>query len=518
LKGGPYLATFDVGSGVGRCHIFDLEGHEVSHASKEWYRTWLATDWDAEAAWQALSTVMREAIRKINVPSDEIAGISSTSLRQQIILLDKQDEQIRFPPAIELFVEDKMIISQYGERMYLSSGHWPMQGIMAPHWLSYLKNNKPDIFKKIGTILSVNDWVLYKLSGEKAAEPASACETCLFDITKLQWSTEIINELGYPEYIFPKIVKNGQVIGEVTAKAAEHTGLKAGTPVVVGGPDTQCGLIGSAAIEEGDTTAVAGTTTPIMMVRSSPIFDKKWRTWSGCHAIPGKWVLESNAGITGWIFRWLRDEFMQTEASLANSMGVDVYDLMCREAEKTSVGSNGLFASLGPTIMNTRSSSVPMGGFFGIMKMAERKTGKREFARAIIENTCYAVRGNCEQIEEISKTKIKELRFCGGLAKSPVWAKIQSEVLGVPVLVPQVKEASALGAAICAGVGTCLYRNVEEAVDKTVHLERIEPDAGNHEKYDALYERWLRIYRKFDELVEADDATELLNSFLKRSE
>ena len=138
-------------------------------------------------------------------------------------------------------------------------------------------------------------------------------------------------------------------------------------------------------------------------------------------------------------------------------------------------------------------------------------------ARAIIENTCYAVRGNCEQIEEISKTELKEVRFCGGAAKSRVWAKIQSDVLGIPVLVPKVKESTPLGAAICAGVGAGVYKSVEEAVDKVVRWEtKIDPDLDNHEKYNALYERWLGVYRKFGELVETEDIMELMNSFLKR--
>ena len=517
MSKGPYLAALDAGSGVGRCFIFDSEGHEVSSASKEWIRAWLATDWDAKGAWQALCNVIREAMKKANVSSDQIVGVSSTSLREQYILLDKKGEELRFPPDIEMFVEGGTIATQHGEKVYSVSGHWPIQGVMAPSWLSYLKKMKPNLFHKIETILNINDWMLFKLSDKRASEPAGACETCLFDVTKLRWSSEIINELEYPEHIFPAILKSGQILGEITPKAADETGLKRGTPVVIGGPDTQCGLIGSATVREGDTTAVAGTSTPVQMVLSKPIFDEKWRTWTCCHSVPSRWNLESNTGVTGWIYRWLRDEFMEAEASIARAVGVDVYEIINREVEHAPIGANGLFASLGSMIMNARASPVPIGGFFGIMPITERKVGKREMARAIIENTCYAVRGNCEQIEEISKIKIKELRFCGGAAKSTIWAKIQSEVLGVPVLVPKVKEATPLGAAICAGVGVGIYKSIEEAVDKVVRWEtKIEPDSDNHEKYDTLYERWLGIYRKFGELVETADIMELTNSFLKR--
>jgi autoinducer 2 (AI-2) kinase len=513
MNRGPYLAALDIGSGVGRCFIFDAEGCEVASACREWTRAWLGTNWNAKIAWQALSTVTKEAIRKADISNEDIRGISSTSLREQVVFLDKDGEELPFPPDLELILIGESIASECGEKIYLASGHWPMAGFMAPSWLTYLKKFKQDIYQKIETVFNLNDWALFKLCGERASEPAGACETALFDITRLEWATELINQLGYVEHIFPKILENGQVLGEVTPEVAAETGLKSGTPVVVGGPDTQCGLIGTGAINEGETTAVGGTTTPIQMVLDKPVFDEKWRTWTCCHAVPGKWVLESNAGLTGWIFRWLRDEFMEAEASVAKTMGVDVYELMNREVEQAPLGANKLFASIGTQIFNTRHSSVPTGGFFGITPMT-KKTGKREFARAIIENICYSVRGNCEQIEEISKIKLNELRFCGGASKSAVWTKIQADVLGIPIVVPKVKEATALGAAICAGVGSGVYKDVKEAVEKTVCIEsRIEPNMENHDRYNELYDRWLRIYRKFNEMVEMEDAIDLTSKF-----
>jgi autoinducer 2 (AI-2) kinase len=512
----PFLVALDIGSGVGRCFIFDSQGNAVSSAQKEWTRSWLGTDWNAEIAWQALSSVTQEAIRKAGVRNDEIAGVGSTSIRQQLALLDKNDKPLSFPADLELMLVGGPIAEKYGERMYLSSGHWPMQGFMAPSLLAYAQQFKPEEFRKIHAILSLNDWALFRLSDQKASEPAGACETCLFDISRLAWNTELIDALGFPEHAFPRILKNGEVVGEVTRKAADETGLRAGTPVVVGGPDTQCGLIGTGAINEGDTAAVAGTTTPIQMVLSKPVFDGKWRTWTCCHAAPNLWVLESNAGLTGWILRWFRDEFMEAEATLAKMTGVDIYDIINREVEKTPIGANKLFASMGPQIFNTRNSTVPMGGLFGIAPTS-KKTGKGEIARAIIENTCYAVRGNVEQLEEIAKTKVGELHFCGGASKSTVWAQIQSDVLGVPVLVPRVKEASALGSAICAGIGANVYRSIRDAVEKAVRLEnRIEPNPKNHEAYNELYDRWLRIHSKFKEMVETEDAIDLTDAFLWR--
>ncbi len=93
-------------------------------------------------------------------------------------------------------------------------------------------------------------------------------------------------------------------LGKLTRAAAAHLGLEAGTPVAVGGPDTQCGLLGMGAVEEGQIGVVAGTTTPVQMVLPKPVVDPEMRTWTGLHVLPGVYVLESNAGQTGSTLDW----------------------------------------------------------------------------------------------------------------------------------------------------------------------------------------------------------------------
>ncbi len=144
----------------------------------------------------------------------------------------------------------------------------------------------------------------------------------------------------------------------------------------------------------------------------------------------------------------------------------------------------------------------PRGAFFGINGSRPDLTGRKEFARAIIENTCYAVLGNCMQLETISKLNLKEIRICGGAAKSKIWTQIQADVLGIPVKVPKVKEATSLGVAVCAGVGTGIYSNITDAVKSLVQWEKaIQPDSNAHQQYSTLYEKWLKLHDTLFELT-----------------
>lgn len=495
-----YLMTLDAGSGGAKCFICDTDGMGVVTFFKEWNRS----TWKPDVGWQIFSEVIREALTKGGVSPNQIAGVSSTSMREEIVLLDKNDKDITLNPGKEIIPHGLELGEMYGEEIYKTSGHWPTPGFMPVSKLVWLRDYAPQTLSKVKTLLMINDWILYKLTGKSTTEPSGACETCLFDISKGEWSEKLIDELKLPSDIFPPIYKNGQVMGEVSEEASTQTHLKEGTLVIVGGADTQCGLIGTTSVKERKTTAVAGTTTPVQMVLSKPIFDAKCRTWTNCHAVPGKWILESNAGSTGWIYRWFRDNFAECENTVSKSTGIDTYDLINKIVENTSLGSNGLMAFLGCRIFNVKQTSMirtrAPGTLVGIqVRPGPGAVGRKDLARSIVESICYAVRGNCEQIEEISKIKIRELNFCGGNSKSKIWAQIQADVLGIPVKVPMIKDATALGAAILASVGSGIYRDIPESSEKMVHWEAVyKPE--NYDKYDELYHKWRKLYQKMLEL------------------
>jgi autoinducer 2 (AI-2) kinase len=186
--------------------------------------------------------------------------------------------------------------------------------------------------------------------------------------------------------------------------------------VVVGGADTQCGLLGCNAYNAGDVVAVGGTTTPVQMVTDRPVFDKKKRTWTNMHIAEGKWIIESNAGRTGWVYRWFRDNILCEEVS------TKVYETINVIAEATPPGSDGVKIFLGSRVFDsgppywegTRLSDIAVPPTI----IGSSRFTRGDLARAIIEANCCAVRANLEQLTEITGREVKRLGFCGGNSKS----------------------------------------------------------------------------------------------------
>ena len=447
-----------------------------------------------------LGETSKAAMMRGNIEPSQVVAVSGTSIREGFVLLDSSGREIFAVPNRDARarVESQEIGEKLGQALNDSSGHWPGPNFAPPRFL-WLRRHQPEVIERTRTLLMINDWVLYRLCGELACEPTNASETSLYDIKNHRWDENLIRTCEIPTSFFPRIARSGQVLGRVTRSASEVTGLAPGTPVVVSGADTQCGVLGSGGLRAGDVVVVAGTSTPIQMVLDSPVIDARARTWTGPHVLDDRWVLESNAGITGSVLRWFRDSFCQEEKAAAGKPGVDAYELMEQRARKSPIGSSGVTALMGPRIMNARLLMAPfkLTGFSVAVprSMVAEVDSKCHFIRSILESFAFAARGNCEQLEEISGKKIKRLMVCGGSSASGFWMQMLADNLGIPAERPREKEASSLGAAACAGVGVKEYTDFSQGIKLLVKPgDRFEPQAETRAPYDAAYRRWLGFF------------------------
>jgi len=500
-----YLMALDFGTGAGRCVVISVDGKEHYSAYHEW-----AFDaprnaqpggfsFDPGKFWQVLGQVSREAMQKGGIRAEQVVAVSTTSLREGFVLLDAAGEEIWAVPNRDAraFMESIELHPKLGQQMNDVSGHW-INPIMAPARLLWLKRHDPGVLERARTLLMINDWMLYRLCGEKACEPSNAAETCVYDICRNEWSAELIEACGMPREIFPAIVRGGEVLGRVTAEAAAVTGLAVGTPVVVGGADTQCGVLGSGVLEAGETAVIAGTSTPIQMALDKPIIDKQGRTWSGPHIPRRRWVLESNAGLSGSTQRWFRDSFFGADMANAKNAGRDAYELMAEEAERSPIGSAGVVCLLGGALFNaSRPFERHLEGFVltNYSATIAETDSRRHFARSILESHAFAVRANCEQLQAISGRAVDRVTVCGGWSGSDYWTQMLADCLGVPVERPAVAEATSAGAIVCAGVGAGEYGDMSEAVQAlVVKRAPLEPDVTNGAAYDQAYKLWRSLY------------------------
>jgi autoinducer 2 (AI-2) kinase len=332
---------------------------------------------------------------------------------------------------------------------------------------------------------------VYRLSGRHVTEPSCGSSSGMFTLAGRRWSSSIPALSGLDPAVLPPVVDSGTVVGEVTAAAAELTGLRAGTAVVTGGGDTQLALLGAGA-QRDEYTVIGGTFWQNTVLRAEPLIDPEARLRTLCHVMPGEWMLEGIGFYCGMSMRWFRDAFCDAEVALARSRGVDPYVVM--EEAAAGVPAGNVIAILS-NVMDAKRWVHASPSFLQFDLADPAASGRGACVRAIEEAAAYVARGHRDIIAGLTHLSFGEVVFTGGAARGRLWPQIMANVLGVPVHIPAVTESSALGAAICAGAGAGIYSGLS---DLQPSLRRraatFEPDPAAVAAYDEKYEAWREIY------------------------
>jgi autoinducer 2 (AI-2) kinase len=324
-----YIAAIDAGTGSGRCVIFDSQGTQIALASREWSHPSLpeypgSFIFETDQNWRLLCESIKEALQKAKLKQDDICGVSATSMREGMVLYDKGGKEIWACPNVDSRARaevSQLIRKGLAKKIYSRAGDW--LAITSPPRFLWIKKHQPEIYQKTAHMTMISDWILYRLSGNFVTDPSAGSSSDLFHLSKRIWSDEIIKWCGLRRDIFPEVYEPGTVIGEVTNQAASETGLRAGTPVVQGGADTQLGLIGIGAVEPYDSTTIGGTFWQQTIVTDKPVIDPQFRLRTLCHAVPGLWMTEGIGFLCGLTMRWFRDAFCEREKEEASQQGVD---------------------------------------------------------------------------------------------------------------------------------------------------------------------------------------------------
>jgi autoinducer-2 kinase len=497
---GPCLLAIDAGTGSCRAVLFTVTGEQVAARAREWVHHEPpgvpgGQDFDVAAGWDAIAACVRDALAAAQVTGADVAAVAATSMREGVVIYDGAGREIWACPNVDSRSADEareLIADGAAEKIYAEAGDWV--SITTPARLRWLARHRPDILADAGSIGMLSDWIACRLSGVRVTEPSCGSSSGMFTLAQRSWSASIAESCGLPARVLPPVVDPGTVVGQVTAVAAGQTGLRAGTPVVAGGADTQLGLLG-AGTRQGEYTVVAGTFWQNTVLLPEPLIDPRARLRTLCHVTPGEWMLEGIGFYCGMSMRWFRDAFCDAEAALARGRGVDPYVVMEEAAARVPAGANGVVAVMS-NLMNARRWVHASPAFAGF-DLGAPAAGRGACIRAIEEAAGYVARGHRDIITELTGLRFEEATFTGGAAKGRLWPQIMADVLGVPVHVPVITESSALGAAICAGTGAGLYASLTELAP---HLRRrgatFDPDPAAVATYGERYPAWREIYNR----------------------
>ncbi|UCH88336.1 MAG: xylulokinase [Thermoplasmata archaeon] len=490
------ILAIDAGTTGCRAVAFSGDGERVASAYREFPGSYPRPNWveqDATEWWKAICESTRGVMKELGNNTD-IAAVAVTNQRETVVPVAEDGKPLRGALVWQdrrSTKECEFIESELGaDRIYDVTGL-----VIDPYFtlpkLVWLQLNEPEVFSAASKFLLVHDYVVFKLTGRCVTEHSNASRTMLFDLKSREWSPEILARFEISEEKLPELLPPGTLVGEIAKEASEQTGLPEGTGIYTGGGDQQCAALGCGVVKSGRVSATTGTGTFCLAFSAVPLWDApQRRLLCSAHALPGTYVVEASIFTTGAAYRWLRNNFAQ---DLLGAAETDPYDVLNEEAKTSAAGARGVtfiphLAGAGAPHWNPSAVGVLHGLSVGHTR--------GDIVRAMMEGTSVEIKKNLEVMKAM-KIPITELCITGGGARSKLWAQIQADMCGIPVLRSPTEDATALGAAILAAVGAKIHKNIETAVESMVKPgTKLEPDKDKFEIYQQVYERSIKLYNQ----------------------
>ena len=471
-----YLLGIDMGTMVVKSVIFDLKGNNLGMGHGEYPIESPHPGWaehDQRLWWSEIKKTIRKALSQAKIDPKDIVGIGCCGQSHATNLISKEGKVLMKSiiwPDRRAVKQEKWIKENIGER----ESNQTLTAVK----LLWIKENLPQIWKQTYKILLPHNFIVWKLTGEYSSEPLDAATTAMFDVEKNDWSDKLLEAYGIERRLLPEISKSSDVVGEVTERAAEETGLAPKTPVVAGGSDGACAMFGAGFVKAGrglDRTGTVGVLT--VAVENPP----------GSSGYP--YVIPSITGVmagftqtAGASVRWFRDQFCQIERIVGANIGISEYQLMDKEVDQVEPGAGGVIFN--PYLLGRSGPMNKHGFFFGLTLHTKRE----EMVRALMEGYAFELRRGKEKNWDPKGITCDEVWCCGGGAESRTWRQIRADILGLTYCKTSMTESGNWGAAVLAGYGVGVYKDLISPIEAAVKVvERNEPREEYKQRYDELY-------------------------------
>jgi autoinducer 2 (AI-2) kinase len=445
-------------------------------------------DLDLTALFSGLAGATREALARAGARPEQVLGIAATSMRYALVMVDAHGQPVFATPNRDAraAAEAYELRTHHGQEIYARTGLWPTP-ISPLARLLWLARHDAETWETSEHLLALSDWINLRLTGEIAAEPSQSGATLLFDLKTRDWSWDWMGEPQLPHHLLPSVAAPGSRLGALQEDAAEALGLRPGTPVAIGGGDTQCGLLGAGVLTAGELGVVAGTTAPVCLALDRPIVDPQGLLWTGHHLADETWLLESNAGGMGETLDWV-----------ARLLAPDVPEPVARllaEAAGSDPGAGGMLSTLGAHVPTGPDLQLPYGSLsLSHLCGSDPQRSRAQVAQAVLEGMAFALRAHAERLSPYADVPPTCLHMAGGMTRSALWPELAANVLDMPVAVAGTPETSAFGAALCAGVAAGLWDDLAGAAAHAAQgMHVLEPDPARARSYADLYADWCQV-------------------------
>lgn len=481
-----YIMALDLGTTSCRCIIFDKNGRICSAAQKEFTQYFPQPGWvehDAEEIWATQTGLMYEAMSKIDITINEIAGIGITNQRETTVLWDKETGR----PVHKAIVWQCRRTAGYCDELkklgmaefFRSKTGLVLDAYFSATKLRWLLDNAIGARERAekGELLfgTVDSWIIWKLTGGKVhvTDYSNASRTMLFNIHTLKWDEEILRVLKIPQQILPEVKPSSHVYGYTDSKLFGRE-----VPIAGAGGDQQCALFGQTCFERGEVKNTYGTGGFMLMnTGTAPVNSHNGLVTTIAWGVDDKveYALEGSIFVAGAAVQWLRDELgLIRDAAESEVLAKSVPD------------ANGCyvvpaFVGLGAPYWDQYARGAIVG--------LTRGVNRNHIVRATLESIAYQVNDVLTAMQEDSGMPITSLRVDGGACDNDFLMQFQADILNTPVVRPYCIETTAMGAAYLAGLAVGYWRSKEDILANHVIAAEFKPQMGQA-KRESLLQGW----------------------------
>lgn len=478
-----YIMALDLGTTSCRCIIFDKNGRICSAAQKEFTQYFPQPGWvehDAEEIWATQTGLMYEAMSKIDITINEIAGIGITNQRETTVLWDKETGR----PVHKAIVWQCRRTAGYCDELkklgmaefFRSKTGLVLDAYFSATKLRWLLDNAIGARERAekGELLfgTIDSWIIWKLTGGKVhvTDYSNASRTMLFNIHTLKWDEEILRVLKIPQQILPEVKPSSHVYGYTDSKLFGRE-----VPIAGAGGDQQCALFGQTCFERGEVKNTYGTGGFMLMnTGTAPVNSHNGLVTTIAWGVDDKveYALEGSIFVAGAAVQWLRDELgLIRDAAESEVLAKSVPD------------ANGCyvvpaFVGLGAPYWDQYARGAIVG--------LTRGVNRNHIVRATLESIAYQVNDVLMAMQEDSGMSITSLRVDGGACDNDFLMQFQADILNTSVVRPYCIETTAMGAAYLAGLAVGYWRSKEEILANHVIAAEFKPQMGQAKRENLL--------------------------------
>ena len=490
-----YVAAVDQGTTSTRCMIFDHGGLVISSAQKEHEQIYPQPGWvehNPLEIWERTQETIQEAVAKAEAQPGDIAAVGITDQRETTLVWNKHTGQPYYNAIVWQDTRTKAICDQLaadgGQDRFRPRVGLPLATYFSGPKIKWILDNIDGVRQAAerGEAIfgNIDTWEIWWLtggpdSGAHITDVTNASRTMLMDLETLSWDDEILDILGIPRHMLPRIVPSSDpATWGTTAKDGPFPDA---VPVCGDLGDQQAALVGQTCYDTGEAKNTYGTGCFMLLnTGTQPIPSKSGLLTTVAFKIGDErtvYALEGSIAVTGALVQWLRDNMGLIKES------PEVEDLARTVEDNGGIyfvpAFSGLFAPYWRS--DARGAIVGM----------TRYINKGHFARAALEATAYQTREVLEAMEKDSGVVLKSLKVDGGMVHNDLLMQFQADILGVPVVRPQVAETTSLGAAHAAGLAVGFWTNLEDLKVNWKIDKNWEPLMGEDTR-ERLHRGWLK--------------------------